>query len=70
MPDGTVFKGDPREWVMAQSKAAQELNFTDYYGLGSGQKPGYTIYFERQRNAPTMIDEIKGNFEGTPGRPA
>lgn len=70
MPDGSIFEGDPREWVMAQSKAAQGLNFNDYYKLGSGQKPGYTIYFESQRNAPTMIDEIKGNFEGTPGRPA
>lgn len=70
MPDGSIFEGDPREWVMAQSKAAQGLNFNDYYKLGSGQKPGYTVYFESQRNAPTMIDEIKGNFEGTPGRPA
>lgn len=70
MPDGSIFEGDPREWVMAQSKAAQGLNFNNYYKLGSGQKPGYTIYFESQRNAPTMIDEIKGNFEGTPGRSA
>ena len=55
---------------MSRSKAAKNLNFDDYFNLGSGQKSGYTTYFEMQRNAPTMIDELRGNYLGTPNRPA
>ena len=68
--NGSMFTGDPREWVMSRSKAAKDLDFDSYATLGSGQKNGYLIYFEMQRNAPTMIDELKGNYAGTPGRPA
>lgn len=68
--NGKIFTGDPREWVVSRSKAAKNLNFDDYFNLGSGQKSGYTTYFEMQRNAPTMIDELRGNYLGTPNRPA
>ena len=68
--DGSMFTGDPREWVMSRSQAAKDLDFDNYASLGSGQKPGYLTYFEMQRNAPTMADELSGNFLGTSGRPA